>query len=188
MDYNGLQYIEIISQLEVHKGYVGVTINEYWEVIILQEIERKFLIGELPKGMIPFETKTVYQNYLTVQGNEEVRIRKQVEGGIEKFDMSYKSGSGMIRNEIKFGISKETFYNLDNLALKPGVEKYRRFFDYKGYELMIDIFVNPKLVVAEIEFESEQQAKEFTPPSWFGKEVTHLQEYKTKNIWRDLIQ
>ncbi|MEY9979462.1 CYTH domain-containing protein [Lysinibacillus sp. RC79] len=154
----------------------------------MQEIERKFLIVELPKGMSPFETKKVYQNYLTVHGMEEVRIRKQVEGGIEKFDMSYKSGSGMIRNEIKFNISKEAFVDLDILALKPGVEKYRRFFDYKGHDLMIDIFVNPELVVAEIEFESEQQAKEFIPPSWFGEEVTHSKEYKTKNIWRDLIK
>ena len=40
------------------------------------------------------------------------------------------------------------------------------------------------LITVETEFESEKQANAFSPPSWFGKDVTTDKRYKNKNLAR----
>ena len=45
---------------------------------------------------------------------------------------------------------------------------------YQGYTIELDVFENDlsPLVLAEVEFETEEEANTFTPPEWFGKDVT----------------
>jgi adenylate cyclase len=35
---------------------------------------------------------------------------------------------------------------------------------------------------AEVEFKTSKQAKAFSPPDWFGKEVTEDEEYKNAHL------
>jgi CYTH domain-containing protein len=53
---------------------------------------------------------------------------------------------------------------------------------------MIDDFVNTKdpLLLAEVEFNTKEEAAEFIPPLWFGKEVTYDENFKNKNLWKKL--
>ena len=48
----------------------------------------------------------------------------------------------------------------------------------------VDIFEgkNQGLIIIEVEFEAETQALAFTPPSWFGQEVSSDKRYKNKNL------
>jgi CYTH domain-containing protein len=44
---------------------------------------------------------------------------------------------------------------------------------YAGLTVELDIFTNPgHLIMAEVEFASEEQALSFVPPAWFGEDVT----------------
>ena len=36
--------------------------------------------------------------------------------------------------------------------------------------------------MAEVEFPSEKEAEEFTPPAWFGDEVTNDRRYHNSNM------
>jgi CYTH domain-containing protein len=38
------------------------------------------------------------------------------------------------------------------------------------------------LMVAEVEFPSEEAARAFVPPAWFGREVTNDSRYKNRRL------
>jgi CYTH domain-containing protein len=40
------------------------------------------------------------------------------------------------------------------------------------------------LCVAEVEFPSEEEAAAFSPPDWFGREVTDDERFKNKSLAR----
>lgn len=152
------------------------------------EIERKFIVSEIPKDIIPFEKKYVFQNYLSVKDKEEIRIRMQVEDGIKKYDITYKNGSGMVRDESKFRIGESIYYDLSEKIKEKPVKKYRQFYQINSQQIMVDTYLETKepLIIAEIEFESEEDAEKFNPPNWFIKEVTYDDDFKNKNIWKKI--
>ncbi len=71
---------------------------------------------------------------------------------------------------------------LDQLALKPILEKERYTIVYKGFVWEVDRFLgnNKGLVVAEVELESEDQV--FEKPDWIGREVTGDPKYYNSNL------
>ena len=82
---------------------------------------------------------------------------------------------------------------LENLCLKPLVEKYRTKINYNGMVWEVDDFIgeNEGLVIAEIELEYENQKIDL--PSWIGAEVTNDPKYYNSNLinmpyskWKDL--
>ena len=48
----------------------------------------------------------------------------------------------------------------------------------------IDIFLGALygLKICEVEFSTEEEAKSFVPPVWFGAEVTNDSRFKNKNL------
>jgi len=38
------------------------------------------------------------------------------------------------------------------------------------------------LQVAEVEFKSQKQVEDFSPPEWFGKEATENEDYKNSSL------
>lgn len=152
-----------------------------------KEIERKFVINEnIPEYLHPFEKKYVFQNYLSVDENEEIRIRMQDEEGMKTYDMSYKNGTGLIREELKFKIGETIYSDLSEKIVEKPIKKYRQFYHLGVNQLMIDTYLETgtPLMVAEIEFTSEEEAKKFNPPPWFGEEVTYDDQFKNRNLWK----
>src|SRR6185437_14960944 len=75
------------------------------------------------------------------------------------------------------------------LALWPStegrrLEKTRYTMKENGCQLELDVYQGSLtgLVVAEVEFESAEESQRFSPPSWFGKEVTNDKHYKNSNL------
>ena len=153
-----------------------------------KEIERKFLLSEIPSHLVPTEERMVYQNYLSVKKDEEIRIRLEEKNGERKCDVTYKRGNGLVREEVKFNISESMYFDLSSLIKENPIKKFRQFFQLGEHELMVDTYLETKepLIVAEIEFESEEAANKFVPPSWFGQEVTDDHNFKNKNLWKKL--
>lgn len=56
-----------------------------------------------------------------------------------------------------------------------------------GLQAEIDIFAPPLdgLILTEVEFDTEEAAQKFTPPHWFGEDVTFDPQYKNVNLIPD---
>jgi adenylate cyclase len=55
---------------------------------------------------------------------------------------------------------------------------------YQGLEIELDVYEDELegFVIAEVEFDSEQQADDFEPPAWFGREVTGEDAYMNRSL------
>jgi len=146
-----------------------------------QELERKFLVKELPADLENYPKNEIIQGYLIITDNDiEVRIRKKG----DKYFETVKAGSGLVRQESEKEITKETFFDHWPLTEGKRVEKVRYEILFNGKLIELDIYSGglEGLAVAEVEFESEEESVSFEPPSWFGEEVTHDERYKNKNL------
>lgn len=145
------------------------------------EIERKFLVKELPADLENYPHNEIMQGYLIVTDNDiEVRIRKKG----DKYFETVKAGSGLVRKESEKEITNEAFWNHWPLTEGKRVEKVRYDIEYEDVLIELDIYSGglEGLAVAEVEFDSEEESGHFTPPDWFGEEVTHDERYKNKNL------
>ena len=144
------------------------------------EIERKFLIKSLPENLDSFPHKNFKQGYLCTE--PVVRVRKEE----NEFFLTYKSGGLMSREETNLSLSEDAFEHLLPKCDGIIIEKVRYFLPIEGTALMteLDIFGGElaPLTIAEVEFGSEEQAKEFTPLEWFGREVTNESAYHNSMI------
>lgn len=145
------------------------------------EIERKFLLNALPKGIVG-GTK-IRQGYLSV-GDPEVRVRAKG----SRFFLTGKSGAGFVRQESEHEISKEAFEILWSLTEKARIEKTRyEIVGADGLTWEIDEFQTAStegLFVAEVELPDETTVPEIPPAiaEVIEGDVTDDAAYKNKNL------
>ena len=137
------------------------------------EIERKFLVKELPTNYMDYRFDTIVQHYISLE--PEVRIRSK---NNKVFLLTIKSNGDMIRKEVEFVISKQQFNELSTMSI-GSIYKSRYYVD--RFELDVYLGLNG-LMTVEIEFDSEIEANRFIPPNWFGAEVTSNKKFKNKNL------
>lgn len=154
------------------------------------EIERKFLIKELPADLNSYRFHHIEQAYLNL--SPVVRVRKED----DTYYLTYKGSGMMAREESNLPLNQESYHHLREKADGKIISKKRylipllnpRFQAKEGfptppedYKLTIelDVFDPPfaPLIMAEVEFGSKEAAEAFLPPSWFGEEVTYQKEY-----------
>lgn len=138
------------------------------------EIERKFLIKSLPTDLEQYTCKTIEQAYLSTE--PVVRIRKSN----ETYTLTYKSKGFLSREEYNMPLTKESYYHLRTKADGNIISKKRYLIPYDSNIMIeLDIFLGAfeGMVLAEVEFESEEQANLFSPPDWFDQDVTYSMEY-----------
>lgn len=148
------------------------------------EIERKFLVTGLP-NTAQCKKREIEQGYLST-GYNEIRIRMSVGSGNIAYTLTTKHGSGLMREEIEIPITSYDYKRLRPLCIGIRIEKTRyKYLEYTQdtmFTYTIDVYKNFHLVVVEVEFKTKQAAIDFTPPDWFGKEVTNDRKYCNKNI------
>lgn len=143
------------------------------------EIERKYLVKKLPRA--PAEEIHIRQGYLMIcESGAEIRIRDF--GGT--YVQTIKSAGSVVREEIEMQLTKEQFTYLWPFTEGHRIEKTRLLHKEKGYTYEIDIFKNLKddLMIAEIEFDSNEDSKKFTPPGWLGEEITGNNRFKNQQL------
>lgn len=152
------------------------------------EIERKFLINSLPDDIISScECAEIEQSYLDFgDGDEpECRIRRSVRGGETKCFYTEKGKGDLSREEEEYEISEYSYNRLRELAISNEIQKIRYYFKLVSLLVAeIDVYRGALsgLTVAEVEFESLEESQKFSPPEWFGEEVTYDKKYKNKNL------
>lgn len=143
------------------------------------EIERKYLIGQLPNDYTNYPHKEIEQGYLST--NPVVRIRKSDDDYI----LTYKGSGLMVREEYNLPLTKEAYEHLRPKADGILIHKIRYNIPYQEkYTIELDVFLDSlaPLVLAEVEFSSEKEAETFTPPDWFGEDVTFSTEYHNSTL------
>jgi adenylate cyclase len=144
------------------------------------EIERKFLLRELPGTLRLARGETIEQGYLALDGDTEVRVRT----GSEPPTLTIKSGRGAVRTEVELPVAGADAAALWELTEGRRLQKVRRRMRIDGVEAEVDEYGDGLrgLVVVEVEFGDEQAARAFTPPSWFGREVTGEAAYANRSL------
>jgi adenylate cyclase len=143
------------------------------------EVERKFLVGEVPdlRGTDPDE---IEQGYLAIGSEGEVRVRRKG----DRLLLTAKRGSGLSRQEAEVEIDRASFGELWSLTDGRRLTKRRHVLRYGEYKIELDVYGGELegLIVAEIEFVSEEDAKAFDPPAWLGEEVTGDHRYLNETL------
>jgi CYTH domain-containing protein len=134
------------------------------------EIERKFLLAELPEWLGECESKRIEQGYLALEEGVEVRLR----AAGEAHRLTVKRGAGRTREEVEVELDRDRFDALWPLTEGRRVVKRRHLRPVEGGVFEIDVYEGDLdgLAVVEIEFGSEEAADGFSPPEWVGAEVT----------------
>ena len=136
------------------------------------EIERKYLVNELPFSLKSFEVRVIEQGYLCTA--PVVRIRRDN----DKYELTYKSGGLMKRREENLPLNKEAYEHLVTKVDGRLIQKKRYMIPLDGKNagltVELDVFEGElaPLVLAEVEFPDEETANAFTAPDWFGEDVT----------------
>lgn len=133
------------------------------------EIERKYLIHNLPDNLKSYPHKKIEQGYLCT--SPVVRIRRQD----EQYFLTYKSDGLMSREEYNLPLTKEAYEHLKPKADGYMISKIRYLIPLDDtHTIELDVFDAPfaPLYMAEVEFATMEEAENFTPPEWFGEDVT----------------
>jgi adenylate cyclase len=134
----------------------------------------------LPK-LTGWKHDRIVQGYLAISSDgTEVRIRCTDDKCFE----TVKSQGDLIRNEIEVEILQDQFVALWPATEGRRLEKIRYAMKENGYPLELDVYEGSLagLVVAEVEFKSTEESQRFSPPDWFGKEVTEDKYYKNSHL------
>jgi adenylate cyclase len=144
------------------------------------EIERKFLVDELPGDLDWHDERALRQGYVALDGDTEVRVRDD-DGS---WRLTIKHGGGGRRVEEDMEVDARRGEALWELTEGRRVEKRRRRMAYGSAMLEIDEYEGDLrgLLVAEVEFDDEAASDAFTPPDWFGSEVTEDGRYKNRAL------
>lgn len=145
------------------------------------EIERKFLIKKenLPACLDSCPFHKIEQGYLCT--DPVVRIRRQD----EDYYLTYKSRGLLAREEYNLPLTREAYEHLKPKADGIVISKTRYLIPEKDQlTIELDIFHNTYegLLLAEIEFSSEEAARAYEPPAWFGEDVTYSTQYHNSTL------
>lgn len=143
------------------------------------EIERKFLVSCIPDNLSEYKCRIIEQGYLST--NPVVRVRKDN----DDYYLTYKGKGFMARDEYNLPLTKEAYEHLLTKTDGNIITKHRyEIPDATGKTIELDIFDGcfNGVVLAEVEFDSVDEANSYTPPHWFTKDVTKDKRYHNSNM------
>lgn len=157
------------------------------------EIERKYIIHEIPVDLSDYRSRHMEQAYVSVK--PVIRIRRVDDEAV----LTVKSKGLLSRQEFELELSDEEYLSLKSKTEGNVIEKDRYVIPLAGTDgscgggadvadlyIELDVFCGlfEGLVYAEVEFPSEEAANAFTPPSWFGEDVTEAGIYQNSALSR----
>jgi len=184
---------------------IGIIRNARTSILQLQyntEIERKWLF--LNEQFNTFLKECVgdeyeyEQSYLSV--NPEIRIRKKqlVEHSSfvrepATYRLCIKSKGTLVRKEIEKNLTEQEYLDLRSIVSsnQPVIKKHFKevYLIQNGNTYLLTVGVVDKgeensFCYGEIEFNSEQEARDFVAPDCYGLEVTDDPYYKMANYYQ----
>ncbi|MDD6074184.1 MAG: CYTH domain-containing protein [Clostridium sp.] len=144
------------------------------------EIERKYYIETPPEHLEQYPCHFIEQAYLCTE--PVVRVRRED----DTFYLTYKSKGLLSREEYNLPLTEEGYLHLLKKADGQILTKKRYLIPLEGtaYTIELDLFEGAYqgLMLAEVEFPSEEEAMAFQAPDWFTKDVTFTGEYQNSRL------
>ena len=153
------------------------------------EIERKYTIIFLPKKIekiLMITQKHIYKDSIC-----SIRVRKSENLNTKEvvYTHTIKAKGNDINKfstiELEKNITKEQYEASNPFKGSEIIEKYRLIIPLEnGLKAEVDIFQKrlKGLIIAEVEFESVEQAEKFKMPSWFEKRKEVLEIIGKKQL------
>ena len=144
-----------------------------------REIERKFLVRQMPENLSQYPHADIAQGYLAI-ASEGVQVRLRKAG--DKRTLTYKKNKSGGREEREIELTPEQFAVLWPATEGRRLTKTRYDVPHGSHVVEIDVYTGKHqgLIVAEVEFDDEQSAREFRAPDWLGKDVSHDRRYSNQ--------
>jgi len=149
-----------------------------------QEIERKFLVKRQPPDLERYRNREIEQGYLAAQRDgRQLRLRKAG----NRYSLTFKRGRGTIREEWEIELTPAQFEQLWPATGGCRLRKRRYDVPFGQFVIEVDIYdgSNKGLIVAEVEFDSLEQCRDFQPPDWLGREVSGQSRYSNVKLARE---
>lgn len=142
------------------------------------EIERKFTVKRLPDRLESYQSHLIEQGYLNT--DPVVRVRRED----DTYYMTYKGKGLLSREEYNLPLNETAYRHLVGKADGNIITKRRYLIPYASHTIELDLFQPPfaPLIIAEVEFDSEEEAKAFIPPEWFEEDVTYDPAYHNSTL------
>lgn len=141
------------------------------------EIERKFLIKNLPENLDLFTKYEIKQTYICT--DPVMRIREvDTNGGTYIF--TFKGKGTVAKEEFEYPLTKEQFENLWKKSETKKIVKTRHLVPIQDNLIAeLDIYKDDLegFMNVEVEFDTIIDSHNFIPPDWFGEEVTENINY-----------
>lgn len=145
------------------------------------EIERKYLVPHLPDHLDSYPCRAIEQGYLNTA--PVIRIRRDD----DRYELTCKSAGLMTREEYNLPLTRQAYEHLLPKIDGRLIRKKRYMIPLPdGLTAELDVFEGDlaPLVLAEVEFPSEEAAAAFDPPKWFGEDVTFSGKYHNSSLSR----
>lgn len=153
------------------------------------EIERKWLLRRVPTVKPNLES---WMEQFYVSFNPEIRLRrvkpKFPTDEAPSYIMTLKGEGDLSRIEVETAVSEQFYLTTLDLVNCSPIEKNHLVYDVDGYKIEVNVVLGKeKLIYAEVEFGTEEEAKSYDFP-WqelVEREVTYDPNYKMKSVWKE---
>ena len=157
------------------------------------EIERKYLVDNLPEGYEAAPRQEIEQCYLSTSPTLRIRRMGDVYILTIKVHQPVATSTAIHNIEEEFALSAEQYQRLKTSMIGSAVEKTRyrivlgreqRAEETPRLVAELDIFHgrHEGLVLVEVEFADTEEANHFVPPEWFGREVSDDPHYRNSYL------
>lgn len=148
------------------------------------EIERKYLVRELPDNLDSYPHTEIEQGYLIT--SPTLRIRRMGDSYILTVkERRRTSTTAIVNREEEFAMTADSYTSLKARCEGIMVCKTRYRIPLSGGLIAeLDIFhgVHEGLRLVEVEFPSEEGADAFVAPAWFGDDVSGDPRYRNSYL------
>ena len=124
------------------------------------------------------------QGYLAEDGDVAVRVRISDESS----RLTLKAGGGEVRTEVEFDVERSDAEQLwlHTEGRRLVKTRYRVPLPDSSLVAEVDLFEGELagLCIVEVEFDSVEASGTFTPPPWFGREVTGVAGWSNAELAR----
>ncbi|MDP2736386.1 MAG: hypothetical protein Q8O59_01220 [bacterium] len=137
------------------------------------ERERVFLIKELPVDINKYKPIPVsVGDFFESNSRDALKIKQK---GDKYYLIKKETNTAQERVEHIINIKQGEF----NVLVKCAAQLHRKnryIYPYKNYECEVDCYLDrlDGYVRVEVEFDNDEDMLNFTPPEWFGAEITEI--------------
>lgn len=147
------------------------------------EIEKKYLVTRIPERLDQYDKWELEQCYLCTRPT--IRIRRKN----EEYILTYKNRTEdipvsedtplNIAQEVELPLTEDAYCHLREKADGICIVKTRYRIPYERYTIELDLFHGEYngFCLAEVEFDTIEEACSFVPPDWFGEDVSGSYHY-----------